>query len=607
MRLAVPPLARLCSFVVLLGAYLSGGSSETPSRSNVDPQQIWEQAQTAQRQQHFKEAIRLYQQFLTLEPSLLEAELNLGLMYQVTNDFPSAISQFKKVLEAKPGNYPANLFAGLDYLKLGKPEMALPLLQKAVEEQPAEEKALVGLANSNLQLQHYDVARSEFQQAVSTDKKNADAWYGLGVAYLSLEKEAEIALAKSTNAFRTILRAQSNLQQDNPKAAIEALDSVPVKSANVPCSRALLGFAYLANGQVDEAGKTLRADWNDSSKTGCLLGKLGLASLDAYTHDETGALGQIREAAAIDAPAVAAAGDLFRAYFDHSEQAARVREIIESSPRPAPPNAPPEVLKDTGRYTACTQTLANNHQRLTISQKLVLSECAFFAGQNAVVLDTTSEILESNPRNEPALFWRVQALDRLSLESLGTATAINPDSVSLHMMYASMQRSQLRFADAEEEYQKAIALNQAYLPAHLGLAYCLYFQKKLEEAQHEVEVVLQQEKTDGEANLLMGQILIRRDQSDRAVPYLKAALSGDSNRRSEVHSELSRVYEGSGNINEAIAELQKAVPGDSDGSFYYRLARLLQKTGRRTEASQAFAESKRLRSQSGFSSAGSEE
>jgi tetratricopeptide (TPR) repeat protein len=592
------PAAFLIALFVLLASQAEAQSSSA-DRARVE--QLWHDALQAQQGQQYDKALALYRQILSISPDLIEAEMNLGLMYQVKGDLPSAISCFKLVLKKSPDLYPPNLLAGLDYLKQGNPESSLPYLQKAVTVKPDDAKAQAGIANSNLQLQRYSIALEHFRKAVALDSKNADAWYGLGATYLSLEKDAESSMRHSRNAYRTLLMAESEMQQEPHDRSADLFHAALAQLPEMVCGHSLLGFAYLNNHQVSAAEREFQTDWKDSTKAGCLLGKLGMAAAAAQRNEARMAIDQLREAVGIDAAAVRAASDLFVPSFEQREFAPAARQIVEQG---APAAAydrlhtSPESLLNAGRYSACADTLDRHLDSLTPKQAKLLAECSYYAGQDPLVLHATNLLLRNAPGDPEALYWRIRSLGRLGLVSLLTATQINPDSLSLHMMFANMLRTKQSFSEAAEEYRKAIALNATFLPAHFGLAQDLFLNNQREEAETEVQTVLKADPADPEANYLMGEILIARREFNRALPFLSAASGVAPDRRPDVHAALSKVYEEEGEQLRAISELRQALVADQDGSYHYRLARLLEKTGDHSAASKALAQSRQLRAQS---------
>lgn len=588
-----------CVLPVLVGLFILRAIAETNSTAQERVEQLWNAALQAQQAQRFDDAINLYTKILTLKPGMIEAELNLGLMYQVKGDLSHALPLFQQVLKASPHLYPPNLLAGLDYLKQGMPDRALPLLDKAVTLNPRDAKAQAGFANSNLQLQRYAVAQQHFQTAVELDPKNSDGWYGLGVTYLSIEKQVDSDFRHTRNPYRTLLVAQSELQQGRFPHAADLFQSVLQQHSEIGCTHSLLGLSYLGDGKTDMADHEFRQDWDDNTHQGCLLAKVGLGAEAARRGQTSLAIQNVREASEIDARAVRASFHWVSSYFSEAKLDHPIRQMEAAAEPPKDTLAgPPESLFNSGRYTSCTASLLTAPLKtLQLDQLGLLSRCSSYAAQDKTVLDATAAILAQRPEDAEATYWRILSLERLGLVSLANAAELKPDSVSLHMIFGNTLRSQGNFADAADEYRKAIAVQHSFIPAHLGLAQDLYWDDKRDEAETEVRIVLQANPADPEANYLLGRILLTHDP-DAALEHLTIGLQISSERKPEVHAALSKAYELKGNLGQAIAELDQSLVGDEDGSYHYRLARLLEKTGDRQAAAQALQQSRRIRAQS---------
>lgn len=557
--------------------------------------QLWHDASAAQQAQQFSRAAALYKKILVLQPGLIEAEVNLGLMYQLTGDLHAAISCFQHVLVKDQALYAPNLLTGLDYLKLDSPGDALPYLLRATAAKPNSVEALAGLANSYLQLHRYPEAEAQFRRATElNDGKDADAWYGLGATYLSMEKEAEGGLRRTSSPFRAVLLGEAYLEQGKRDKAIATLKTVVNGSSAVPCAHSLLGFAYLRDSQNDDAAQQFQLDLNPQSGSECLLAKLGLAALYADRAEREDALRELREAAAVDSIFVQKNAELFWNNLVKAGAETGTREILERKDSVNVKKASPLLAVaywNKGRYTACSSALAPPSLHLNVLQLHLLSRCSYYAGRDELVLSATGQLLKASPADSEALYWRIQSAERLGLAALSTATRINPESVSLHVLLGDLLRGKGSLSDAAAEYRKAIALKPEFIAAHLGLARDLNSDNNTAGAEQEVRIVLQVNADDAEANYLMGEILVNRSEFSRALPFLLKAIHVKPEEVPYVHADLSRVYDEQGEYSLAISEIKQALPVDIDGSYYYRLGRLYQKTGERAAAAQALRQS----------------
>src|ERR1035438_3492664 len=82
--------------------------------------------QAALRQGDFVRATQEFKKVLSLDPGLLEAEVNLGLAYQSLLDYDAAARSLSHALQERPNLHGPTILVRMDYLKLGSPEKAAP-------------------------------------------------------------------------------------------------------------------------------------------------------------------------------------------------------------------------------------------------------------------------------------------------------------------------------------------------------------------------------------------------------------------------------------------------------------------------------------------------
>lgn len=587
-------IAQLSAF--MLAACLPCSLSARQVRSSARPiEQLWAEASAAQQSQQYARAADLYQKILQQQPDLTEARVNLGIMLHLEGKLQQAVATFDQVLSKHPDLLGPSLIAGLDELKLDHPQAAIPHLQRAVQLSPVNIEARVGLANSYLQLKKYDEALEQFTRATRLNAGYAEAWYGLGATYLSIEKQAESGLQPSASPFRSVLLGESFLEQGQFEKGTSLLSSAAAKSPAVPCVRSILGFAYLRQSNPVQAGQQFAMDWNGHSGQGCLLAKLGMASIDEKNGDTHDALQEVSEAAAIDPAFVAVNAGLYLSVLNSGGTNSPVAEILATRRAMPVASESPETDAMLGHYSACASQLDRNRQHLGIAQLQLLSFCSFSTGQDQTVMNASRQVLEQIPSDPEALYWRVQSAERLGLAAITRASTLNPNSVSLHVLMGDLLQTKGDLAAAEAEYRKAIAIKPSFLAAHLGLARTLNSDHQTDEAEKELRNVLELSPNDAEANYLMGEILVNREALPDALPFLLKALHAAPEELPYVHADLGSVYEERGETEKAIAEMKQAVSADVDGSFHYRLGRLYLKAGERKSAQDALAMSAKLK------------
>jgi len=167
----------------------------------------------------------------------------------------------------------------------------------------------------------------------------------------------------------------------------------------------------------------------------------------------------------------------------------------------------------------------------------------------------------------------------------------------MHVLLGDVYRQKRRWGDAEQEYQKALNLEQESRLARLGLAIALFDDGKPQEAMATNEILLKKNPDDPEANMLAAEILVQRNLYADAETYLNRSRGIMPEFLPRLHVLLGQVYASTNRIPDAIAEFNLGLKSDEDGSIHYQLGRLYQKTGNTAAAAGAFRISKQLSKQ----------
>src|SRR5713226_1510031 len=120
--------------------------------------------QEAMKQGQFVRAAEEFKKVLALDPSLIEAEVNLGLAYQSLSEYDLAVRHLTKALRERPNLLGPTVIVGMDYLKLGSPQKAIPFLQSALKLDPSNREARQALASAYLGQENFRSAAAEFRQ-----------------------------------------------------------------------------------------------------------------------------------------------------------------------------------------------------------------------------------------------------------------------------------------------------------------------------------------------------------------------------------------------------------------------------------------------------------
>jgi tetratricopeptide (TPR) repeat protein len=193
------------------------------------------------------------------------------------------------------------------------------------------------------------------------------------------------------------------------------------------------------------------------------------------------------------------------------------------------------------------------------------------------------------------LFWQVRAAAKLAFVALARAEEILPNSPRVYFLLGQSYSENQSYQLAIPEYLKALEVQPDFLAARMGLATAYWGTGQRDQALAEARAAVGQSPDDPEAACLIAELLMARRQYPEAMPYLDIALRSSRVDALRVHALKSRVLMAEGKATEALAELQQALPSDTDGSYHYQLAQIYQRLGDPSAAAATLKESERIR------------
>jgi predicted Zn-dependent protease len=204
-------------------------------------------------------------------------------------------------------------------------------------------------------------------------------------------------------------------------------------------------------------------------------------------------------------------------------------------------------------------------------------ECAFSAGKYRDVVTAAAA-----SRTAEASYWRIRAYGELATQAFEKLATLPPSAHS-HEWAAQVQRNARRYAEAAEEFRKAIALAPGDPRLPIDLAVTLRLSRDFAGAHQVLEEVLRTDPASPQANYLLGDVLLAQDQPEKAIPLLEKSVREEPSEPL-AHGALGRAYALMGRPADAIPQLERALPADVDGSLRLQLARAYQAAGRAEEA-----------------------
>jgi tetratricopeptide (TPR) repeat protein len=505
-------------------------------------------AQDAMSRRDFKAAAEDYQQAVKMHPESAEMWANLGLMEHEAGEYGEAIRSFHQAIRLKPGLYVPHLFTGIDSMQTGNTSQAIEFLVKAERMNQTDPEAPLELGRAYSAAGNFPAAARAFTRATELDPKQSKAWLGEGMAYLDqVEEDArKLSTDGPHSSYAQALYAESMARQSRYIEAADGFRKAIAVQPQPPCLHAEFGLMYLKQQKLQDAESEFKQE-----NPGCR--------------------------------------SLYQSNPAWNDNSAPIREASPGSRDSA------EKLYAAGRYGECATALKQNLSRRSERDLLLLSACAYYAGDYALVSKTSGALGPSRPAGE--LYWSIKANQELALQSLAHFEQMAPNSVPSHVLLGDMYRQRQRYDDALAQYKMALEIAPADHAALLGLAYAYFGDANFDATIATATSALTANPSDPELNVLMGEALVARHDFAGAEPYLQKGLAAKPQMLPQVHAMLGTVYAETGRTEDAIAELEMGRPADGDGSIHYKLARMYRKAGDMKKAEAAMQQVKLLEQQ----------
>jgi tetratricopeptide (TPR) repeat protein len=250
-----------------------------------------------------------------------------------------------------------------------------------------------------------------------------------------------------------------------------------------------------------------------------------------------------------------------------------------------------------GKFQQCARRLDPGLVAGRADKLLLLATCSFFAGDNERASSAATALEALQPHSLEALYWSIQANERLALQSLARFQQLEPDSARSHVLLGDIFHQLERFDDAQVEYSKALGIAPGDPAAMLGLASAYLGSNNIEKAMETARPALARNPEDPELNLVMAESMLGQNQFAEAEPFLMKGLKAKPQMLPHVHALIGKAYAETGRTQEAIDELKMGASSDVNGSLHYQLARLYRKIGDDKDASAALDQMKTIKQQ----------
>lgn len=629
MRIATVTASFFLTLSLLAPRFATGQSSEQ------DVESSFRAGQAALRQGDFTRATEEFKKVLALDPSLIEAEVNLGLAYQSLLDYDSAARHLAKALRERPDLPGLNVIVGMDYLKLGSPEKATPFLDRALKLEPSNRDAHEAMALYHLSQENFRGAAEQFRQIATLTSDKAEAWFKLGHQYLDLA--ARLAYRGSRlyresawgHRFLGDTLFERNRWEEAAQEYKKALAIEPGQSG----LHTLLGETYLHAGKLEDAETEFHLELQHDSRYERAW--LGLATLQLAKGQATEALASVGKVWKISPEFME-----LRPEFPSIELTQEVAHVSLSHVLDQPDGPDRHFLlaglyaalndnalslsewksfqDDVARWQKASRTTAQTHanadpckahlysrciasqqptKSLTGSAQLLLGKTYFTLQQYERAADKLAQVHGETNVNAEASYWLERTYQALGAEAYARLEDSFPDSWRTHQLRAEGSVLRRDVDDAIKEYQVALQLRPNEAELHEALGEFYLDNHTDEDAQKELEKAVALDPSRTKALYLLGRLYVQDRENERAVPYLQRALRLQPNLN-DASGLLGTAYVRMGQFADAIPRLEKAAPLDHYGNVHYQLSLAYRKLGQAELAQKALARSQELRQSS---------
>ncbi len=590
------PKATIFIFLALWSLVPSLATCQT-SEGQVEA--FFRAGQEALKQGEFVHAAEEFKKVLALDPTLLEAEVNLGLAYQSLFEYDLAVRHLAKALRARPNLLGPTVIVGMDYLKLGAPEKAIPFLHRALKLDPSNREARQALASVYLGQENFQSAAEEFRQIAVHDSDKSEAWFKLGHEYLDLSASLAYRGAhlyrESAWGHRFLgdLLFQRSRWEDAVKEYRKALDIEPRQSG----LHTSLGQAHLHAGKLEEAEAEFHLELQPDSRNE--LAWLGLANLQLARGQATAALESLGKVWEISPEFL-----VVQRGFPSIELPQESAKASISRLQDAPEGAAKHFLL-LALYTTTNESALSDRQwkalhslqarkHLTDSERLLLGKTHFTLQQYEPAADSLAQVPGVTNENAEASYWLARTYQALGAEAYAQLEESFPNAWRTHQLHGEGYALRQDLDAALKEFHAALQLRPKESELHEALGELYLDNHSDDDAQSELERALALDPSRTHALYLLGRFYVQKRENEKALSYLQRALRLQPDL-AEASGLLGTAYVRLGQFANAIPKLKKAAPIDHYGNVHYQLYLAYRKLGQAELAQGALARSQDLR------------
>jgi tetratricopeptide (TPR) repeat protein len=463
-----------------------------------------------------KDAARLLERYVQIDPGNLEATLQLGAQYLAAGDSERAASTLKHALELQPNSAKAYASLGAIYSVAQQTDQAILNYRKALELEPNDVKVRLDLGEILFRAQRFKEAETEAAAILERDSKNHYA--------LNLKAGSQRELKDLDGAMKTADELVG-LYPDDAKGAYLKV-TIAEARRDFALSAALLETLLQRKPGMEEGAARI------------FLIHLG------YAYEQLNRPGDAAEAFA---KAKRVGGEPDAALLSYEVEALLQAKSYD------------KALQEV----RAARALFPDDTELAGFEAEALREL----GQKAEAKKLLEGLVSKNPKDVKALddladfYQRTRDFGQAEV-TLRKALGVEPKNLrTLFELGASLER-QKRADEAEAVFREALSVQPDSAPV---LNYLGYMNAERgshpEEALSLIERAVNLDQENGAYQDSLGYALMRLDRVDQAEPHLKRALLTQG-QNAVVLDHFADLLVKKGDVNEAIRYWKKALEGE---------------------------------------------
>ncbi len=149
-------------------------------------------------QKNYPKAIEQLSQILSARPSELKVRDYLGYLYEETKDYQKAIEAYRHNLTLEPSYFEGHLHLGVLQYRLKQYADAIEHLREATRLNPKQPESHIVLGLSYFQSEQYEPSLQAFLEGIRYNPDNADLHFNAGTVYDKLNRFDEVVKSMQT-------------------------------------------------------------------------------------------------------------------------------------------------------------------------------------------------------------------------------------------------------------------------------------------------------------------------------------------------------------------------------------------------------------------------